>query len=161
MYLTDRLWALATTLVSFASLSSPPDHGFDNGNVQIPLQSAKQIVHQAPLVASPVSTAAEAGPTFRVPGIGESFECKYPSMVGWESCSTPEDRGCWLRRKSDGKRFDIETNYEDEMPIGIVRPYTLTLKNGWWAADGINFTEAQLFNHQYPGPWIQACWGDR
>ena len=27
-------------------------------------------------------------------------------------------------------------------------------------ADGYNFNDAKLFNNQFPGPWIRACWGD-
>ena len=46
------------------------------------------------------------------------------------------------------------------MPLGITRNYTLELTDGWWDADGLNFTAAKLFNNKYPGPWLQACWGD-
>lgn len=28
------------------------------------------------------------------------------------------------------------------------------------APDGVNNTEGKVFNATYPGPWIQACWGD-
>ena len=103
------------------------------------------------------------GPDFYAPGAPdkEPFLCEYPAMVGWESCSTETDRKCWLRRKSDGKQFDINSDYENEMPIGIVRPYEVYLEDSWFAADGINFTSAKLFNNTYPGPWIQGCWGDR
>lgn len=91
-------------------------------------------------------------------------------MVGWEPCSTPYDRSCWLRRTLDGKQLDINTNYEEERPIGITREYEIVLEDSWFAADGLNFTAAKLFrqtfptpddDNRYPGPWIQACWGDR
>lgn len=81
-------------------------------------------------------------------------------MPEWEFCSTPTDRRCWLRRKSDGKQYDINTNYEEDMPIGITRDFNITLQNGSHNADGMNFDAAKLFNNDYPGPWIQACWGD-
>lgn len=81
-------------------------------------------------------------------------------MGGWEPCSTPTDRKCWLKRTSDGKQFDIFTNYEEEMPIGVTRYYELELEAGSYDADGMDFPFAKLFNDQYPGPWIQACWGD-
>ena len=105
---------------------------------------------------------AKKGPIFYAPGASKDdpFQCQYPTMVGWEFCSTPTDRKCWLRRTSDLKQYDINTNYEDDMPVGIPRNYTLELNDGWWDADGLNFTAAKLFNHTYPGPWIQACWGD-
>lgn len=30
----------------------------------------------------------------------------------------------------------------------------------WINADGYNKTEGKVFNNTYPGPWIEACWGD-
>ncbi len=75
-------------------------------------------------------------------------------MIGWESCSILINRECWLRRISDGKQYDIHTNYEDDMFLGITRNYTLELADGWWDIDGLNFTAAKLFNHTYLGPWI-------
>ena len=81
-------------------------------------------------------------------------------MVGWENCSTPTDRKCWLRRTLDGKQYDINTNYEDDAPIGITRKYSLELEDGSYDADGMEFAAAKLFNKMYPGPWIEACWGD-
>ncbi len=88
-------------------------------------------------------------------------------MIDWEPCSTPFNRKCWLRHKYTGKEYNIDTNYEDEMPTGITRNYNITLEDSWFAADGLNFTAAKLFrtqgatDNQYPGPWIEACWGDR
>jgi FtsP/CotA-like multicopper oxidase with cupredoxin domain len=80
-------------------------------------------------------------------------------MIGWSACSTPEDRGCWLTN-NEGGRFDINTNYEDVAPQGILRQYTLIVSNGSYNGDGLAFNEAKLFNDTYPGPWLQACWGD-
>ena len=101
---------------------------------------------------------AEKGSTFVPPGVNEdyNFKCEYPAMVGWESYSTVTDRKCWFRRKSDGKQYDINTNYKQDTPIGINRTYTRAGK--WYNdADGMLFTEAKLFNGEYPGRWIQAC----
>jgi hypothetical protein len=91
-------------------------------------------------------------------------------MPDWEMCSTPENRTCWLRErvagKLTGRQFDISTNYEDEKPMGVERKYDIVLEDSSWDADGLNFPEAKLFRRQdrayneYPGPWIQACWGD-
>ncbi len=82
-------------------------------------------------------------------------------MQGWEDCSHELDRKCWIRNKSDGRQFDINTDYENIWPIGVERYYEIDLADSWYAADGLNFTLAKLFNHRYPGPWIEACWGDR
>ena len=80
-------------------------------------------------------------------------------MPGWYECSTPENRGCWLRHP-DGREYNILTDYENDAPIGVDRNYTLVVNDGWVNADGLNFTAAKLFNNTFPGPWIQACWGD-
>lgn len=38
--------------------------------------------------------------------------------------------------------------------------YYLEVEDKPLNADGINNPHAKLFNGTYPGPWIQACWGD-
>ena len=48
------------------------------------------------------------------------FTCSYPAMEGWTQCSTPENRGCWLRAPN-GTEYNITTNYEDIWPTGIQR----------------------------------------
>jgi hypothetical protein len=78
---------------------------------------------------------------------------------GWTNCSTP-DRSCWLVNKNTGQRFDINTDYENEFPTGIRREYWLEVTKSNITADGYTFTGATVFNNSYPGPWIQACWGD-
>ncbi|KAL0932593.1 multicopper oxidase [Colletotrichum truncatum] len=89
------------------------------------------------------------------------FKCQYPSLKGWHYCGDSENQSCWLRNPETGDEFNIHTNYEDVMPIGVDRYYTLNVTDGWINADGLNFTEAKLFNNQFPGPLIEACWGDR
>ena len=46
----------------------------------------------------------------------EGFKCEYP---GYESCNSKDDRGCWV--KKDGKTYDVDTDYESDIPIGTVR----------------------------------------
>ena len=80
-------------------------------------------------------------------------------MPDWYQCSDPENRECWLRH-SKGSEYNIHTNYEIYAPKGILREYNFVLNDGWINADGRNFTYAKLFNDSFPGPWVQACWGD-
>ncbi|KAF0325838.1 hypothetical protein GQ607_006970 [Colletotrichum asianum] len=87
--------------------------------------------------------------------------CQYPSMKGWHYCGGSEDQSCWLRNPETGEQFNITTDYEDWMPYGIDRYFTLDVADGWVNVDGLNFTEAKLFNSTLPGPLIEACWGDR
>ena len=78
-------------------------------------------------------------------------------MPGWTPCQTPTNKTCWLNN-TNGGTFDIWTDYEQYAPIGIDRYYTLNVTNGTINVDGMNFTEAKLFNGSYPGPLIEACW---
>ena len=127
---------------------------------------------QMPLIERPA--AAESlgekpfqqprGPIFKPPS-GEpadaEFVCEYPKMTGYKFCSTASDRGCWLQ--APGKpRIGIETDYENERlaPVGVTRKYFLNLTDAEISPDGTLMKAAKLFNGTYPGPWIQACWGD-
>ena len=149
MYLQERFWAMIMSVINIISLSPFQDDMINQRPLRLPLQIGNNM-------------DSSKGPTFDAPGSDGDypFQCEYPDMVGWESCSTPASRECWLKRTSDSKQYNISTDYENERPLGITRNYTLELNDGSWDADGLNFTAAKLFNNTYPGPWIQACWGD-
>lgn len=156
MAFKEGLLAIVTTIASFVTWL-PLDAA---GNLQSGLRL------QLPLSpAEPASTSgvhSDAGPIFQPPGTlqDSSFVCDYSNMIGWEACSTEEDRSCWLKRTSDGKKYDIFTDYENDAPIGIERYYELDLADETLNADGIEDVFAKVFNGSYPGPWIEACWGD-
>jgi hypothetical protein len=142
-------------ILSFISLSPFDGHGVDQA--------------QLPFSASPTKTPKppRRGPIFKPPGgrlrgPGSEFQCDYSAMVGWSQCSSDLNRACWLRNDRTGVEYNISTNYEDTnwTPIGVHRTYTMDITDDWVNADGLNFTEAKLFNGSYPGPWIQGCWGD-
>jgi Multicopper oxidase len=153
MRLFERIWASATCVLNFLTLSPVNPTA---GELQGPLLSSPGVPHhQRP-----------KGPIFRPPGHGEEapdskFTCDYSNMPGCVPCSTPEDRTCWLKC-DNGVQYDINTNYEDtnQTPIGIHRTYYLNITDSSYNADGLNFNEGKFFNATYPGPWIQACWGD-
>ena len=156
MYLSERFWTVVTYAFHIVTFSS-----FDHDAIQ-----QKQLFGSS----SPVVDGLR-GPIFKPPGRrqsgeGSDFRCDYSSMTGWRPCSTPDDRSCWIENDKGG-RFDINTNYETEAPQGILRQYTLFVSNGSINGtanpingDGLLFPEAKLFNATYPGPWLQACWGD-
>jgi hypothetical protein len=151
MHLIDRFWISITYVVSFLTLSPIKGPGGEK---------------QAPLLTSP-DALNPRGPIFKPPGgrltgPGSDFTCDYSKMVGWSHCSTPYNRRCWLRNDKTGIEYNISTDYEDsnQTPIGTVRKYVLNVTDDWINADGLNFTEGKIFNGMYPGPWIQACWGD-
>lgn len=114
-----------------------------------------------PALQIPVQDYSKHYPIFEPPNVPESdtFVCEYPSLRGWKSCSTHNDRGCWLKGP-DGQNFTIHTDYEKHHPEGILRKYYLEVANHTISPDGVPFNQAKLFNASYPGPWIQACWGD-
>ncbi len=118
------------------------------------------IVKQELVLQTPVQSHRSDYPIFEPPsGPGnEVFLCEYPSMKGYKDCSTHEDRGCWL--KSPEKEFNICTNYEKEYPVGITWKYYVETSNMTLYPDGFRMGEGKVFNQSYPGPWIQACWGD-
>ncbi|KAM5469654.1 hypothetical protein MauCBS54593_004208 [Microsporum audouinii] len=107
------------------------------------------------------------GPSFRPPPNVDSdsnvIECKYPAMKGWAA-----DNGSktgWLKWVGDGPApapgaFNITTDYEKIFPEGVTRKYNLVIDEGSVNLDGVTASHAMLYNGQYPGPWIQACWGD-
>ena len=78
----------------------------------------------------------------------------FETMIG----STPNDRGCWL--KGPGSNYSITTDYEKFIPKGITRKYYLNVTQYPMNVDGVMNFDSKAFNNSYPGPWIQACWGD-
>ena len=55
---------------------------------------------------------------------------------------------------------DVHTNYYEDWPnTGVTRYYDWTITRESCAPDGVNVT-CLLVNGQYPGPMIEANWGD-
>ncbi|TDZ49563.1 Laccase [Colletotrichum trifolii] len=90
----------------------------------------------------------------------DKFRCQYPSLKGWKYCGR-ENSSCWLRNPKTGHQYNIDTDYEDIRPLGVDRYYTLNVTDGTINVDGVEFPEAKMFNNTFPGPLIEACWGDR
>lgn len=169
MRLTERAWAV---LVEFVAWINPTvfDPSNEFGGLQRPLiDSLEWSVGPSDLNSGAFTSSKPhvgdedpGDPIFKPPTgrpEDDKFKCDYRQMEGWRPCSSPSNRECWLRHP-DGREYNILTNYEIDAPIGIQRNYILTINDGWINADGRNFTEAKKFNDTYPGPWIQACWGD-
>jgi len=135
---------------------------YEDSRVKEFFENAPVDYYDAPPIEDPSYGSQDApGPIFSPPGgDGSGFTCDYSKMNGWTQCSDLADRGCWLE---DGKggNFSIDTDYERHMPIGIDRVYNVTVGPDQINADGLIFTDAKVVNNSYPGPWIQACWGDR
>jgi hypothetical protein len=136
----------------FAWLTMSPVAEFGDHPSQYPLGALVTHTHK-PNSDQPIFRPPAANPN------DHDFVCDYSAVQGWHPCSDPENRECWLRN-NDGREFNIHTNYEKLAPVGITRHYTLNVTEGSINADGQPFTEAKLFNESYPGPWLEACWGD-
>jgi hypothetical protein len=147
MHLIDGFWVYITYVVSYLTPS------LLNG-----------VEEQAPVLASSGSgpLLLRKGPKFSPPsgGIGADFKCDYKNMPGWTDCSTSKNRGCWLRNEATGEEFNISTDYENKAPIGITRTYYLNITDQNINIDGVPSPFVKIFNNSYPGPWIEACWGD-
>jgi hypothetical protein len=147
MTVISRLWRTVVQVASWLTLSpvSNPDQ-----SAQYPLGFAAS---KPPIAEYPIFRPPAANPE------DDDFQCVYPAMEGFFQCSIPENREYWLRHR-DGREFNIHTDYDKFAPVGITRNFTLNVTDGWINADGQPFDHAKLFNEQYPGPWLEACWGD-
>lgn len=127
------------------------------------------LTDNTPIQYSPTSAVrpqATRYPIFDPPDDLEDtpFQCVYPDYPekdGWVMCNTNADRGCWLKNHKTGQRFDINTDYENNGPKGVIREYYLELTESTRNPDGFGDVPVQLFNNSFPGPRLQACWGDR
>lgn len=141
MHVFARIWTTVTCVVNWFTFSSVDK----TSSPQLPIPGDLDLGH---------TVFDSDGPVFYPPSgrPGSDFQCDYSNMPGWEECSDAMDRGCWLRHP-DGREFNIYTNYEtlDGTPTGIDRYYTLEVDEATINADGIAFTEAKVFNDQYPG----------
>ncbi|KAK2732340.1 hypothetical protein FQN57_002941 [Myotisia sp. PD_48] len=107
------------------------------------------------------------GPSFFPPPSADNsavIRCDYPEMNNWQYGGGTSKKD-WLKWVGAGRApapgvYDIETDYDAYTPKGVVRTYSMSIASGSVTLDGHPFTDAKLFNNKYPGPWIQACWGD-
>ena len=89
-----------------------------------------------------------------------AIKCDYSAMgEDWTLCNAADRRDCWLKGPGD-QELGIDTDYERTWPKGTTRKYTLDVSEMALSPDGVCMPHAKVFNGSYPGPWIQACWGD-
>jgi len=120
---------------------------------------------QQPLPLAPHSHdyTPSAGLTFTPQGASKGFTCQYPNATGWKFCNSPSDRGCWItdpNKKETIYQYNITTDYENFAPTGIIREYFLNVTLGPVSPDGYIKEVGILFNNTFPGPVLEACWGD-
>ena len=103
------------------------------------------------------------GPSFRAPNSPpeNQFLCDYSAMgARYQPCTSEDDRGCWFKDTQGGEDFNVTTDYEKRWPNGTTRRYALNVTNMQLQPDGVVMPFGMVFNSTYPGPWLQACWGD-
>ncbi|GAB7354000.1 hypothetical protein MBLNU459_g4593t2 [Dothideomycetes sp. NU459] len=144
----NHCWEAFLQLAAFA-------HYLDDGSGQQPL----------PLPDRPNSLhkVAATGVVFAPQNATAGFTCQYPSLTGWNACNSPDDRQCWLdnpSQESGLNQYNITTDYEQFTPPGIQREYWLEVDTSPLSPDGYLKPLGQVFNGTYPGPKLEACWGD-
>ncbi|RPA94821.1 hypothetical protein L873DRAFT_1700230 [Choiromyces venosus 120613-1] len=113
----------------------------------------------------PDLASSVGGANALIPSTG--FKCPNYSPGGIKesliSCNTPDNRSCWFKpnKRWAPNGFDINTDFEFHWPDGTHREYWLEITDGVVSPDGYLKTKAKLVNGTYPGPLIEACWGDR
>ncbi|KAK8044631.1 multicopper oxidase [Apiospora rasikravindrae] len=74
------------------------------------------------------------------------------------TCNTPDNRACWT------DDFNLQTDYETSTPPAGSTPKTfdweVTEQDNWETPDGRILPKVMLVNGQFPGPTLQANWGD-
>ncbi|ETI23255.1 hypothetical protein G647_05054 [Cladophialophora carrionii CBS 160.54] len=150
------LWARIVAVFHFILLSPPRE--------QWPDQHPLSVSTKASGPAQPSLLADERVPPkpFLPPSAprGSDFRCEYPKLKDYKFCSTYGDRSCWLKHSDPAKQsYNITTDYEKVFPEGITRKYYIEINEKTISPDGVS-RAAMLVNGTYPGPWIEACWGD-
>ncbi|KAK9769826.1 hypothetical protein SCAR479_13479 [Seiridium cardinale] len=127
---------------------------------------------QQPLDLSPhipIDTAEESCPGTQC-STPQPFKCSYPKLEekGWQFCNSETSRDCWIRDPNAVNpifsQYDVLSDYEDlaQVPPGITREYWLEVTtNENIKPDGVEKILGNYFNGEYPGPTIEACWGDQ
>ncbi|ROW06913.1 hypothetical protein VMCG_04157 [Cytospora schulzeri] len=119
-----------------------------------PFNPFEDIIQQPLLGASdlaqvPLNIPSGGGDTIIHPEhASPGFKCVYPKR--WKSCNTATSRDCWLQDSQADEfasysQIDINTDFDGDFTL---------------YADGFKKTSGKVFNKQYPGPLIEACWGD-
>ncbi|RYO95793.1 hypothetical protein DL765_011755 [Monosporascus sp. GIB2] len=132
-----------------------------HGDAQQPLQH-HSIVDSVPPLARRGNYGESQGRPYT------PIVCSYPELEakGWEFCNTEDSRDCWIRDPNENQpsstQWDVRTNYEQDTPPGITREYWLEVTdNPDVSPDDFPKILGKYFNGAYPGPTIQACWGDQ
>ncbi|OJJ70210.1 hypothetical protein ASPBRDRAFT_197903 [Aspergillus brasiliensis CBS 101740] len=107
------------------------------------------------------------GPTLRFKPLDtttDGFECEYPGLGNDFDPPSEKDRTVWLKSKHSREQdISIKTNYEDYAPRGKVRHVSVTVRTDPSQPkypDGRDYRQGKYFDLEYPGPLIEACWGD-
>lgn len=143
-----EIWVGILQVINFLSPFPSQDASSDQQPLRVPEGHSQNLSPHYPIFEPP------NGPEF------EKIFCNYSSMIGFEFCSTSGDRSCWIRNKKTGENYTIHTDYENLTPIGTTRHYDLYASEMPLSPDGFLMPDGQVFNQSYPGPRIQACWGD-
>lgn len=142
----ESVWTTLVYVIDILTFSS-------SGNRELVLKTSTE------LSASKIRTY----PHFQVPKnpqSGEAFTCSYPELTDFTVCHSPTNRSCWLESKDKTFNVDSDSEILEGTPTGIVRRYNLNVSEIELSPDGYLMEHGKVFNGSYPGPWLEACWGD-
>ncbi|KAL1902381.1 hypothetical protein Sste5346_001361 [Sporothrix stenoceras] len=132
----------------------------NSSSATFPLQNGTVSSSSSSVVPS-ASSAPSSGPEVALTTLPSEDASAFPGLAPDNSqrqnCNTPSNRACWL------PGFDINTDWEVDTPTtGVVRSYTfvITEVDDYVGADGVVKKKAMLINGQFPGPTVNANWGD-
>ncbi|KAF2002221.1 multicopper oxidase [Amniculicola lignicola CBS 123094] len=151
MVVLENCWATFLAILNFVTFNSINQLDHD-------------VSQQTPLIAE-LAVPKKDYPIFNPPNGPENggFVCSYPTLTDYEFCSQTNDRSCWLKPKNPRSlkpTFGIHSDYENIWPTGVTRKYTIEVHNATLFPDGYPSGKTKVFPLSYPGPWIEACWGD-
>ncbi|PWY75666.1 hypothetical protein BO83DRAFT_463295 [Aspergillus eucalypticola CBS 122712] len=156
--LLESCWTALVHFFGFQSLFSSQQYPLPpNGAIEYP--------------SSPTAAAGQADPTdvleFQPLGASKNFKCQYPGLKDKYLATPNGNQSLWLQpsqQTSQDEVYDIDTDYEIKAPTGITRDIYVDVSkldsNDALAPDGVSFPEGKYINGSYPGPRIEACWGD-
>ncbi|KAI2964954.1 CAZyme family AA1 [Aspergillus niger] len=100
-------------------------------------------------------------------GAIDGFTCQYPGLKNKYIALPDGNQSLWLQpleKDIQDEQYDIDTDYEIKAPTGVIRDVyvnvTKLASDKALKPDGVAFPEGKYINGSYPGPRIQACWGD-
>lgn len=113
-------------------------------------------------LASPAVTLVSPGGRIAMllTAVIAGFAIPYQNSLFLANTSESEKRQIITRNSANIPQPSIKTDYEKFWPKGIKREFWLNVSGQTISPDGYLKPLGKVLNNTYPGPLIEACWGD-